>query len=341
MSSFNPRLPAEWEHQSGILLSWPTADSDWSENLAEAHSTYLELIKAICANSHAHVCCNDTETHQRVEYCLRTLAIERDSYTLYTIPYDDTWTRDYGPISLLKENETTWLSFKFNAWGNKFPHQQDKQLTRLLHKEIDLKRELENIDFILEGGSIDSDGNGTLLTTSQCLLDPARNAGLSKEKIEDRLKSTLGVHRILWINHGRIEGDDTNAHIDTLARFCSADTIAYVQCLNPDDPHFDSLSKMEGQLKSFSQANGERYNLIPLPLPSACFNKQGQRLPATYANFLINNGRVLAPVYGVETDTLALTQLQKCFPKYTIIPVQCRSLIEQYGSLHCITMQIA
>ncbi len=336
-----PRLPAEWDPHSGVLISWPTMSTDWRENLAEAEATYIELTRLITQSSHAYICCHDADTRLHVQQCCNKVGILPDNYELFIVPYDDTWTRDYGPISLLKENETIWLNFKFNAWGNKFPHQQDKHLTRLLHKQIHLQRKLEDINFILEGGSIDSDGKGTILTTSQCLLDPARNAGLSKEEIGGRLKSTLGVQCILWLDHGNIDGDDTDAHIDTLARFCSPDTIAYVQCQNPQDPHFDALSKMEEQLQSFSQTNGESYNLIPLPLPSACFNKQGQRLPATYANFLILNDSVLVPIYGVETDALALAQVQNAFPDYTIIPVNCRPLIEQFGSLHCITMQIA
>jgi len=334
------RLPAEWEQQNCVLISWPTKSTDWHENLADAEATYIELTKLISLSSHACICCYDSDTLQHVQQTCRKAGISPEHVKLFTIPYDDTWTRDYGPISLLRGNEIVWLNFEFNAWGNKYPHRQDNQLASLLHQQLSQQRTLEQIDFVLEGGSIECDGKGTVLTTSKCLLDPARNPGLSKQQIEDRLKSSLGIRRILWLDSGHIEGDDTDAHIDTLARFCSADTITYVQCIDPADPHFESLSRMEKQLKSFTQTNGQPYKFIPLPLPSPCFNQQDLRLPATYANFLILNGKVLAPVYGVETDTLALAQLQKCFPDHTIIPVQCRSLLEQFGSLHCITMQI-
>ena len=335
-----PCLPAEWEHQSGVLISWPTNSTDWRDNLPEAEATYLELTKLIAQHSHTYICCNDPDTRQHVEKLCSDANIQSKRYSLFSIPYDDTWTRDYGPISIRRENEIDWLNFEFNAWGGKYEFQQDRKLTQSLHRHFSDKRILENIDFVLEGGSIDSDGEGTVLTTSQCLLDPARNPGLTKKQIEGRLKVSLGVRRILWIDHGHLQGDDTDAHIDTLARFCSPDTITYVKCSNPADPHFNSLSAMEMQLKSFRKLNGQAYQLIPLPLSSTCFNTEGQPLPASYANFLIINDAVLAPVYGLDSDTLALTQLQKAFPGHKIIPIQCRSLIEQYGSLHCITMQI-
>lgn len=333
-------LAAEWEQQSGVLLSWPTQATDWRGNLAEAEATYLELTRHIAQICHVYICCSDSTTRSHVQQLCSHQGIPAERYDLFTIPYDDTWTRDYGPISFRRNNQLVWLDFEFNAWGNKFAHQHDNQLTRLLHQHFSHIRTINHINFVLEGGSIDSDGKGSLLTTSQCLLDDARNPSLSKVQIEEKLKSYLGIQRILWLDHGHLEGDDTDAHIDTLARFCSPDTITYVQCTDPTDLHFESLSAMETQLKSFSQLQGQAYHLIPLPLPTACFNQSGQRLPATYANFLVLNGHVLAPVYGVDTDSPALAQLQQCFPDYKIIPVQCRPLTEQFGSLHCITMQM-
>ena len=334
------RLAGEWEQQAGALVSWPTRSTDWRDNFADAEATYLELAVIIARINHLYICCDDLTTRQHVQELLTAEDLPTDRYDLFTIPYNDTWTRDYGPISVYRENAVAWLNYEFNAWGGKFAHQQDNQLTQALHQHFSDTRVLQNIDFVLEGGSIDSDGAGTVLTTSQCLLDHARNPSLSKEQIEDKLKSSLGIQRVLWLDHGHLEGDDTDAHIDTLARFCSADMITYVQCTDPADAHFESLSAMEKQLKSFHRLDGQKYRLIPLPLPTACFNQAGQRLPASYANFLILNGHVLAPVYGVETDSYALAQLQQCFPDHNIAPVQCRSLIEQSGSLHCITMQM-
>ena len=335
-----PCLAAEWEHQNGVLLSWPTQTTDWRHNLAAAENTYLELTKLIAQYSHAYICCYDSDTRQHVQKLCSGANINNGRYTLFTIAYDDTWTRDYGPLSLRRENDVAWLNFGFNAWGGKYAFRQDAELTRSLHQHFKDKPILDHADFVLEGGSIESDGRGTILTTSTCLLDPARNPGLSKQQISGRLKEALDIERILWLDHGHLLGDDTDAHIDTLARFCSPHTIAYVQCTNPEDPHFKSLSAMELQIKSFKQNNGQVYHLIPLPLANTCINSEGQPLPASYANFLIINGAVLAPVYDLDTDTLAVSQLQKAFPEHRIVPVQCRSLIEQYGSLHCITMQM-
>ena len=336
------QLPAEWEKYTGVLLSWPAKSTDWCNSLDEVEATYLELTRQIAKYSQVYVCCSDPDTMLHVQQLCNEHNITPGKLNILSIPYDDTWVRDYGPISVRRNNEIVWLHFKFNAWGGRYPYQQDTRLTRLLYRELFINNRIliDNTDFVLEAGSIDCDGIGTILTTSRCLLSAGRNPGLTKRQIEDRLISTFGIQRVLWLEHGQLAGDDTDAHIDTLARFCSPDTIAYVQCSSPVDPHYESLSEMEKQLESFVQMNGNPYRLIPLPLPDACFNKKGQRLPATYANFLIINGAVLVPVYELNTDSLALAQLHRCFPKHTIIPIQCRALLEQFGSLHCITMQI-
>jgi agmatine/peptidylarginine deiminase len=192
---------------------------------------------------------------------------------------------------------------------------------------------------VLEGGSLESDGKGTILTTSECLLSKNRNEHLSKIQIEQHLKENFGAERVLWLNHGYLAGDDTDSHIDTLARFCNEKTIAYVGCENPEDEHYEALLQMKKELQQFTDVNGNHYQLVELPLPDACFDEDGKRLPATYANFTIVNGAVLVPVYGVLQDEKALEILQNCFPKREIIGVNCRILIEQHGSLHCVTMQ--
>ena len=197
-----------------------------------------------------------------------------------------------------------------------------------------------HLDFVLEGGSIESDGKGTILTTSKCLLAPHRNQPLTKEQIEARLLEALHAERILWLDYGYLAGDDTDSHIDTLARFCPDDTIAYVQCLDKEDEHYAELSKMEAQLQSFRTTNGKPYRLIPLPMAKAIYDEDGNRLPATYANFLITNGAVLMPTYGdASTDLKAKERLQEAFPHHDIIGIDCQTLIIQHGSLHCCTMQ--
>ena len=335
------RLPAEWEPQQGILLSWPTRHTDWATNLSEAENNYLSLVAAICRFETAHICCQDEDVSTHVMQRLQEKAIDMDNIELHTLPYDDTWTRDYGPITVYRNDKAVWQNYRFNAWGNKYPHAQDDRLTRILHEDVPFNSlEVNDVDFVLEGGSIDSDGNGTLLTTARCLLNPQRNPGMTKEAIEYRLCESLGAGRVLWLEHGLLEGDDTDAHIDTLARFCSSDTIAYTQCMNPDDNHVGPLGRMQQELYEMRQLNGESYRLLPLPLPTPSYNDQGQRLPANYANFLIINRAVLMPVYGVETDELARQQLCIAFPDHEIIDVPCRALLEQYGSLHCITMHL-
>ena len=184
------------------------------------------------------------------------------------------------------------------------------------------------------------DGSGTLLTTARCLLAPTRNPKLTQDGLEARLKELLGLDRILWLQHGHLTGDDTDSHIDTLARFCDARTIAYVACADPDDEHHAELKAMEEELRALRAADGRPYRLVPLPWPRARYDDDGRRLPATYANFLIINGAVLVPTYDDPADGPALARLRECFPGREIIGVDCLPLIYQYGSLHCVTMQL-
>jgi agmatine deiminase len=257
------------------------------------------------------------------------------------IPTNDTWTRDYGYISIIEDGEVKLLDFKFDGWGGKFEASLDNEVNRTLHKKGYLgTTPLESIDFVLEGGSIESNGDGVLLTTTRCLCNPNRNGGLSKVEIEDRLKKYLGVKKILWLDYGYLAGDDTDSHIDTLARFVSKDTIVYVQCLDKNDEHYNELKEMEKQLKTFSDINNKPFKLIPLPMPTAKFDKQNNRLPATYANFLITNHALIYPTYSLPEDKTAHSIFKKLFPNKEIIPIECSRLIEQGGSLHCSTMQI-
>jgi agmatine deiminase len=192
---------------------------------------------------------------------------------------------------------------------------------------------------VLEGGSIESDGSGTILTTTQCQLSPNRNPHLNQKEIEKKLKKWLGAKRVLWLKNGYLAGDDTDSHIDTLVRFCNETTIAYVACTDESDEHFTALKEMVKELRNFKTDDGNPYNLIALPMPDACFDADGDRLPATYANFLIVNGAVLVPTYDVPQDELALAQIKKAFPTRKVLGIDCKPLILQHGSLHCVTMQ--
>jgi agmatine deiminase len=196
------------------------------------------------------------------------------------------------------------------------------------------------VDFVLEGGSIETDGLGTLLSTTTCLLNPNRNGGMSLAEVERRLREHLGIERFLWLRHGHLAGDDTDAHIDTLARFVDEHTIAYVQCSDSSDEHYSALAAMEVELQSFRRADGEPYRLVPLPLPAVITNDKGDRLPATYANFLITNRSILLPVYGDPEDQRAIAALSAVSGERSVVPVNCRTPIEEFGSLHCLTMQL-
>ncbi len=331
----NRRLPAEWETQSAVQFTFPHAQSDWAALLAEVIPCFVRLIETVTNYEKAIVVCDEVA---RVAPLLRGAVAQ--NLELVALPSNDTWARDHAAITVLEDDEPILLDFMFNGWGLKFAADQDNLLTqRLFDKKIFKTETLLRGGIVLEGGGIESDGCGTLLTTAECLLSPNRNPHLSKEAIEVQLKNSFGVERILWLHHGYLAGDDTDSHIDTLARFCDEQTIAYVQCNDPEDEHFAALQQMEAELKTFRTLAGAPYRLIALPMPDACFDAEGQRLPATYANFLIINEAVLVPTYQVPQDSEALEILAKVFPERKIIGLDCRVLIEQHGSLHCVTMQ--
>ncbi|MDR1742389.1 MAG: agmatine deiminase family protein [Dysgonamonadaceae bacterium] len=330
-------FPAEWYPQSGVQIAWPHAGSDWFNLLDEVIACYIAISKEILRREKLMIVCPETD---EVEACFTEE--ERRNLILAAIKTNDTWARDHGGLPLFVNGTPTIFDFGFNAWGLKFAANYDNLITQELFRQDIFKPEVQYrnlLNFILEGGSIETDGKGTLLTTSQCLLAPNRNQPMSPLEIEDFLIKTLGLKRVLWLNHGYLAGDDTDNHIDTLARFCDEQTIAYVQCLDENDEHFDELQAMEKELQAFLTEEGKPYNLIALPMADETVF-EGYRLPATYANFLIINGAVLLPFYDSAKDETARRQLQKAFPDREIVGIDCRSLIKQHGSLHCATMQL-
>ncbi len=329
------RLPAEWEPQSAVQFTFPHAASDWAEVLELVTPCFVTLIETVSRFEKVLVVCDDVA---RVRALLPQA--NSDNLILTTVPSNDTWARDHGAITIFENNEPVLLDFMFNGWGLKFAADKDNLITRRLFEQgIFNTKTIRHGGLVLEGGGIESDGQGTLLTTTQCLLSPNRNPHLTQADIENRLKDLLGLQRVLWLHHGHLAGDDTDAHIDTLARFCNENTIAYVQCKDSKDEHYIPLQQMEQELQAFRQINGAPYRLVPLPMPTAIYAQEGYRLPATYANFLIINNAVLMPTYNVPEDAAALTQLQDCFPDRDIIGIDCSALILQHGSLHCVTMQ--
>lgn len=332
------RLPAEWEPQDGVLLAWPHADSDWQPILSEITAVFIELTRQIQRFERTLIVTPDPES---VRETLSEAGIELSTVRIEKIPTNDTWTRDYGPITVICDNQPVLLDFGFNGWGLKFAADKDNQVTSQLHANGCFGTTAKNtIGLILEGGSIESDGVGTILTSSECLLNNNRNPQLNKQQVEQVLADHLGAEHILWLDHGYLSGDDTDSHIDTLARLCPDDTISYLQCRDPQDEHFSELQKMELQLQQFRTREGKPFRLIPLPWPAVCYDEDGDRLPATYANFLVINGAVLVPTYNDAADEQALAAIAEAYPNREIIGIDCRAVIWQHGSLHCLTMQL-
>ena len=385
-------FPAEWFPQSGVQLTWPHAATDWAPLLAEVDDCFIRIALEILVRNELLLIVTPEPDRIKGLFHERIPSRLLPHVRYFECPTNDTWARDHGFLTLMTESGPRLLDFQFNGWGNKFPAELDNAINQQIVNGKSSNCKLHGIyeshlDFVFEGGSIESDGRGTLMTTSACLLSPNRNPGLTQQQIEERLLRWFHAERVLWLDHGYLAGDDTDSHIDTLARFCPGGTIAYVQCTDPSDEHYEALHLMEEQLSSLtsnlstinhkpssltpqdlstlnpplgptgrstlgepstinpqpSPTGGPQgaFQLLPLPMPSPIYDPDdGHRLPATYANFLIINGAVLMPTYGQpENDDLARRQLQKAFPKYDIVPIDCRVLIRQHGSLHCSTMQ--
>lgn len=338
------RLPAEWEKQSGVQLTWPHSDTEWYQ-LDKVLECYVDIACTILRFEPLMIVARDIDEAKSDIAGIaarKGLSVDMDKIMFYRSDLNDTWARDHGAISVYGENGEKYVfDFVFNGWGLKFASCHDNQITRTIFSEGAFEDDVMGVDmrpFVLEGGSIDSDGQGTLLTTTECLCSVNRNEYLDKEEIENELKTAFGLDRVLWLDFGQIIGDDTDSHVDTLARFCSPDTIAYVSCDDINDPQYEDFSSMMLQLQSFRTRDGKPYRLVPLPFADPIY-LDGYRLPATYANFLIVNGAVLVPGTGSPKDGVALERLQEVFPDREVIVIDCRALLSGHGALHCITMQ--
>ena len=325
MNTKKRRMPAEWEPQTAVQLTWPHEGTDWAPMLSEITAVY-EVMK-------------------------REIEKREPVIVVDDIPHNDTWARDHGFITVEETangqlpTANCLLDFCFNGWGEKFPAELDNAINRQLYEKGIVKGIYEDhLDFVLEGGSIESDGKGTIFTTRCCLMAPHRNQPLTQQEIEERLKEWLGAERIVWLNHGSLIGDDTDGHIDTLVRICPNDTLLYT---GGDDDHPDLLL-MEQELKVLRTLDGRPYRLLKLPLPHPIYEEvesekwivKSERLPATYANYLVINGAVLVPTYDQpDLDAEALHIIGQAFPDRDIVGIDCRPVIRQHGSLHCCTMQ--
>lgn len=327
------RLPAEWEPQSGVQLTWPHALTDWAPMLQEITTTYCEMAREISKREPLLIVAPEGTP---LPFTLH--------HSPFTTPTNDTWARDHGFITLVPRHPSPvtphpsplLLDFQFNGWGCKFPAELDNAINRHLYDEgLVSGQYVDCLDFVLEGGSIESDGQGTIFTTTSCLMAPHRNQPLTKEQIESELKRRLCAERVVWINHGHLVGDDTDGHIDTLVRICPDDTLLYI---GADDDHHDLL-EMEKELQALRTIDGRPYRLLRLPLPRPIYD-EADRLPATYANYLVINGAVLVPTYNQpDLDAEAMHIIGQAFPDRDIVGIDCRPVIRQHGSLHCCTMQ--
>jgi agmatine/peptidylarginine deiminase len=332
------RFPAEWEPQSAVLIAWPHDDTDWADRLGDVEETYIALVAALVQYTRVIVCVADEDLQTYAEARLRSARVDLSRVRFVDVEYDDTWLRDSGPITLRTPDGFRLLDFRFTGWGGKFEASRDDQLIQRLEEQGVFERAQRlPIDFALEGGAIETDGEGTLLTTWQCLHE--RHPDSSRESLEERLKHWLRQDRVLWLDHGYLEGDDTDAHIDTLARLAPNDAIVFQACDDPVDSHYAELRAMAGDIAALRTRDGKPYTLHPLPWAQPILD-EGRRLAASYANYLIVDGAVLMPAYGDPADAKAAAVLEKAYPGRDIVQVPCRPLIWQNGSLHCITMQL-
>lgn len=322
------RLPAEFEKQSFIQIIFPHKKSDWAEYLNDAEKNFIDIIEAVASYQDCLLVCHD------IDYVRSKFDINRHIHFVQA-PTNDTWARDCSAISVYEDEKPLLLDFEFTAWGGKFEAGLDNRLTQELSSCYSAP--IKKMDFILEGGAIESNAKGTLLITSECVFNSNRNTH-SREKSEKLLKKVFGVTKILCLEHGYLRGDDTDSHIDTLARFVDERTIVYLKCEDTQDEHYAQLKAMETQLQSFTDQDGKKFKLVSLPFTNPIYDED-ERLPATYANFLILNEAVLVPVYQDPHDAQALKTLSTLFPQRKIIPIACSALIRQHGSLHCVTMQ--
>lgn len=333
------RLPAEWEPQAGVLLAWPHAQTDWADRLAEVETTCTALVAAVARFEPVLVCVADADVRTRAEQLIGSACSGLGSRIQFVeIEYDDTWLRDSGPLTLSDGQRFVLTDFRFTGWGGKFAASRDDCLIGgLFARDLFHGAEHRRVDWALEGGAIESDGAGALLTTWRCLHQ--RHPELSREQMTRILCDKLAATRVLWLEHGYLQGDDTDAHIDTLARFAPGDAIVFQACDDPDDPHFDELGAMRDELAALRTTEGKPYRLHALPWARPILD-EGRRLAASYANYLVVNDAVLIPAYSDPADTEAARVIASAHPGRELVAVPCRPLIWQNGSLHCMTMQL-
>jgi agmatine/peptidylarginine deiminase len=338
MSRARFRLPAEWEPQAGVVIAWPHEGTDWSPRLERIETAYVGLASAIARFEPIVVCVASASVRDRASRALAAADVAAGRVRFIDVEYDDTWLRDSGPLTTSDGHAFRLLDFRFTGWGGKYgAERDDRVIETLVARGLFRSATHERIDWALEGGAIESDGKGTILTTWRCLHQ--RHPDMNREEMTRRLSEAFGAERVLWLDHGYLEGDDTDAHIDTLARFAPDDAIVFQACDDMADPHYDQLARMREELTALRTTDGRPYTLHALPWARAIVD-DGRRLAASYANYLIVNGGVIVPAYGDPNDAKAAEVIGAAHPGREIVPVDARPLIWQNGSVHCLTMQV-
>ena len=328
----NSLLP-EWEEQIAVLIAWPYPEGDWAANFSQVDQCYWQILKVMTEHIDVWVLLKPTKNADNFISAAIEYGVSQDKFDLInSIDYDDTWVRDYGPLSV----KGTWVSPTFNGWGGKFFGEKDNAVAQQL---AELKTtSIKKLDWVAEGGALEINDDGVLLANMDCVVDSHRNDGMNKSDIEARLSNDLGVKGFAWLANICLSGDDTDGHIDTMARFASNDKIVYS---GRNAKHTDALVLESLHTQLCALAKHYSWRLFELPSPQLKSEIDGRMLPATYANFLICNDVVFVPVYGLAEDELALGVLREAFAGKEIISLNCEALVEQHGSLHCSTMQIA
>jgi agmatine deiminase len=336
------RWPAEWEPHAATWLAWPHNAETWPGRLRRAQAAYAVFVREIALRETVRLLVADGEMEREVSAALDAAGTDRDRVELHRVPTDDAWIRDYGPVFLVRPvggrggPARAVADFGFDCWGRKYsPWEHDDAVPAAAARLLGLPR--QRADFVLEGGSVDGDGAGTVLTTESCLLNPNREEGRSREGMERRLAEWLGVERVLWLAAG-IEGDDTDGHVDDVARFVGPATVVAAVCDDRSDPNHAPLARNLARLRSMRDAAGRKLDVVPLPMPPR-LEADGQRCPASYANFYLANGCALVPTFGVAEDARALEILRDLLPGRDVVGVAAADLVVGLGALHCLSQQ--
>lgn len=334
-------LPAEWAPQGAVMLIWPHDRTDWADSLDRVEAALAAFALAITRFEWLVVVCRDKAVRKRALERLIGAGCNRAALATVLVDSDDTWARDIAPIPVVDDELPLLVDCRFNGWGNRHAHDRDRAFGRNLVDAAGFATlGYESAPIVLEGGAIESDGAGTLLVNRPAVLDSGRNPDLDQAGAGDLFRRHFGVERTLWLDVPPLPGDDTDGHIDTLARFCSTDTIAHTAPGEGEDAASATHAALAEQVAALRTADGQRYATIPLPAPRPVRADDGTPLPATYANFLLVNGGVLVPAYADTADGTAVERLQAAFPERTVVPVPARTFLEQGGALHCLTMPL-